>query len=98
MREHCNQFGRSAMSKGNRASAFFLSHGWRKEAERAEFLEGKIKARSRKRPQVVVCTSFFREIGFGIGRNCETLGEEATLFWGFGLPLASYGLQLALLP
>jgi hypothetical protein len=91
-------FGRSAASKRGCASAFFLSRIWRNGSEKQKFLEGKIKARSRKLSQVVVCTSFFREIGFGIGRNCETLGAEATLFWGFGLPLASYGLQMALLP
>jgi hypothetical protein len=86
------------MPTSNRASAIFLSRGWRKETERAEFLEGKIKARSRKRSQVVVCTSFFGETDFRRGWNCETLKAQATLFWGFGLPLASYGLQLALLP
>jgi hypothetical protein len=98
MREHCNQFGRSVMSKGNRASAFFLGHGWRKEAEKAGFLEGKIKARSRKRSQVVVCTSFFWETNFGLGRNCETLGAEAKLFWGFSLSLWHSALLLASMP
>jgi hypothetical protein len=83
------------MSKGNRASAFFLSRGWRKEAERAEFLEGKIKAQSPVGRFAGVCTSFFWETHFCRGGNCETLRAEATLFWGFDLPLASFGPQMA---
>jgi hypothetical protein len=83
------------MSKGSRASAFFLSRRWKKEAERAEFLEGKIKARSRKRSQVVVCTSFFWETIFGKEPNGETLGAEATLFCGFGLSPRHAALPMA---
>jgi hypothetical protein len=83
------------MSKGNRASAFFLNRGWRKEAERVEFLEGKIKARSRKRSQVVVCTSFFWETDFCIAGNSEIITPEGTLFCGLGQSLASFDLQMA---
>jgi hypothetical protein len=75
-----------------------LSRGWRKEAERAEFLEGKIKAQSPFGRFAGVCTSFFWETHFCKGRNYETLGEEATLFWGLGQPLDRFGLQMALLP
>jgi hypothetical protein len=98
MREHCNQFGRSVMSKGNRASAFFLSRGWRKETESQKFLEGKIKARSRKRSQVIVCTSFFRETDFCRGRNCEILSVRVTLFCGFDQSPAYHALATASLP
>ena len=72
MREHCNQSGRSGTSKGVHAPAFFLSRIWRELTERQKFLEGKIKAWSRKRSQVIVCTSFFGETDFCRRRNCET--------------------------
>jgi hypothetical protein len=98
MRERCSQFGRIVMPEGNRASAFFLSRGWRKEAERAEFLEGKIKARSRKRPQVIVCTSFFGETYFCIPGNSEIITPEAMLFCGFDLSLGYSALPLACMP
>jgi hypothetical protein len=86
------------MSKGNRASAFFLNRGWRKEAERVEFLEGKIKARSRKRSQVVVCTSFFWETCFWKYRNNETLALRMKLFWGFPPSPCHFASQIVRLP
>ena len=86
------------MPKGGRASAFFLSRGWRKEAERAEFLEGKIKARSRKRSQVIVCTSFFWETSLGRGRNYEIHWVRVTLFCGFDQSLARFPLPMLSMP
>ena len=81
------------MPKGGRASAFFLSRGRGKEAERVEFLEGKIKARSRKRSQVIVCTSFFRETCLRPCENCETPRLRVTLFWGFDQSLLNFAVS-----
>jgi hypothetical protein len=85
------------MPKSNRASAIFLSRGWRKETERAEFLEGKIKARSRTRSQAIVCTSFFGETRFGIGQYCETLAPEVAFSRSFDQSLGSSAQQMAFL-
>jgi hypothetical protein len=46
--------------------------------------EGKVKARSRKRSQVIVCTSLFGETGFGILPGCETHFAGATDYCGLG--------------
>jgi hypothetical protein len=98
MREHCNNTGRSGTSNGVHALAFFLSREIRGVTEKAEILEGKIKARSRKRSQVVVCTSFFSETYFCMSEKCETFGTEATLFCGFRQSLVGFALLKASLP
>lgn len=54
------------------------------EAREGEKSEGKVKARSRKRSQVIVCTSFFGETGFGILPVCETPMANATDYCGLG--------------
>jgi hypothetical protein len=66
--------------------------------KKRKFLEGKIKAWSRKRSQVIVCTSFFGETDFYKGRNCEILSVRVTLFWGFDQSLGHFSLPTASLP
>jgi hypothetical protein len=57
--------------------------------------EGKVKARSRERSQVIVCTSFFWETRFAISPARETPIANVTDFCGLGQSRRFWATALA---